>query len=274
MGRADGKVFLCFGGASGMGAASSRLFAKEGAKVIIADLSEEAGNTVAAQIKEAGGEATFVKTDCLIEQEIANAVTFAANTYTKVDISFYTPGINITGSIDEVTLERWNIGLQLNLTGVFLYLKYVTAQMKKNGSGVACMVSSENSTVPTTKYGNYCATKAAVDMLCKVAAMECGRDNIRIFSVNPGLVQTDAVKPFTDTEVIFKMYKETSALGRAAIPEEIASAVLCLTSDDFSYLTGTSVFLDGGASLYGYPDAVGMYRKLRQQAEAQKNQNQ
>lgn len=248
------KVFLCFGGGSGMGEATVRRFSEAGARVVIADRDEAAAGRIIADLKAQGREALFVRTDCTSEADIREAVDFTARSFGRVDVSLYTPGFNASGNLEDLTLERWQQGIDLNFTGVFLYMKYVIRQMKRNGGGVICTVSSENSVAPCVGFGNYCATKAAVDMLTRVAAMEVGRSGIRVFSVNPGFVKTPLVAELTGIEAIAQQYRDRCALGRRAEPSEIASAIFALCSDDFSYFTGENFILDGGAQHYGYPD--------------------
>lgn len=254
MSSESNKVFLCFGGSSGMGEATVRRFSKSGARVVIADRDEAAANRIIADLTAQGSDVLFVRTDCTSETDICEAVDFTARHFGRIDASLYTPGCNASGNLEDLTLERWQQGIALNLTGVFLYMKYVIRQMKRNGGGAICTISSENSVAPCVGFGNYCATKAAVDMLTRVAAMEVGRSGIRVFSVNPGFVKTPLVAELTDIGPIAQQYRDHCALGRRAEPHEIASAVFALCSDDFSYFTGENLILDGGAQHYGYPD--------------------
>ena len=260
MERAKGKVFLCFGGGSGMGEATVRRFADEGASVVIADMNEDSGKKIVEEIAAKSGKAVFIKTDCTDEASVQNAVNCTVKEFGRVDVSFYTPGTNMSGAIDTLDLDRWNKGIALNFTGVFLYLKHMIAQMKKNEGGVIFTLSSQNSLSPYSGFGNYCATKAGVDMLTKVAAMEAGRFNIRVLSINPSFVKTPLVSDLASVPAVVDLYSKNTALGRVAEPEEIASVVLSMSTEDFRYFTGVNVFVDGGAQHYGYPDMRSLFQ--------------
>lgn len=274
MAKLENKVFLSFGAASGMAKATALLFAKEGAKVVVADLSEKGQDTV-DEIKKAGGEAAYVQCNTLEEASIQGAVDFAVNTYGKIDIMQYQPGINTIGSIVDLPLEQWNFALSLNLTGTFLATQKTARAMLAGDGGVILLTSSLNSTQPYVCYSAYCATKAGIDMFARVASMEF-KDKIRINTINPGFMNTPMIAAYAaniteDTEIMSELSANQS-IPLVGEPEQYAKMALFLCSDDADYVTGCSFLLDAGGHNYKYPDVlpIVMGRMAAAQAEEKK----
>lgn len=260
MGKLNQKVFLVFGGASGMAKATTELFAAEGAKVVVADISKDAVKAEADTIKEAGGDAACVVCNAMLEADIAAAVDFAVETYGRLDIVQYQPGDNKVSELLNLSTEDWNEAITLNLTGPFLAIKYAGKKMKESGGGVIILTSSLNSTVPYKTYGSYCTTKAGLDMLARVAAIELGPE-VRVNTINPGFINTPAIGPFTANQEIMDKVMESHCTGRIGEPEDYAKLALFLCSDDGSYFTGGNIVMDGGGRNFGYPDIIPLYFK-------------
>ena len=256
MGKMDGKVFLVYGGADGMAKASAKLFAKEGAKVVIADLSEEGAKNVVAEIEAAGGTAAYVVGNAMVEEDIKKAVDFAVDTYGKLDCMQYQPGINPASPIIALDTEKWNACLTLNLTGPFLATKYAAPKMIETaGGGAIVLTSSLNSTVPYVWYSAYCATKAGVDMFARVAALEFA-PKVRVNTICPGFMNTQQIAPFTQNPEVMKVVMENHCTDRIGQPDDYANLALFLCSDDAGYITGSNVIMDGGGRNFGYPNIM------------------
>lgn len=256
MGKMDGKVFLVFGGGSGMAKASALLFGQEGAKVVVADLDEAGAAATVAEIKEAGGEAECVACNCMVEDDIKNAVDFAAEKYGKLDCMQYQPGFNPAMPIADLQLDMWNKCIALNLTGNYLATKYSAAKIIETaGKGAIVLTSSLNSTVPYQCYAAYCTTKAGVDMFARVASLEYG-PKVRINTLNPGFMDTPQIAPFKANPQVMEIVMKHHTTDRIGTPEDYAKFALFLCSDDSGYITGSNMIMDGGGRNYGYPDIL------------------
>lgn len=256
--KLDNKVFLTFGAASGMAKATALLFAKEGAKVVVADLSEKGQDTV-EEINTSGGEAAFIHCDVLKEEAIQAAVNFAVETYGALDIMQYQPGINTIGNLLELPLEQWNYAFALNLTGAFLATQKAARYMMANNGGIILLTSSANSTQAYGCYGAYCSSKAGVDMLARIASMELG-PKIRVNTINPGFMNTPMIAAYAsdianDAELMGEISANQS-IPKIGEPEQYAKMALFLCSDDSDHVTGCNFYLDGGGHNYKYPDAL------------------
>jgi NAD(P)-dependent dehydrogenase (short-subunit alcohol dehydrogenase family) len=275
MKKLEGKVFLAFGGASGMAEATVRQFAAEGAKVVIADISEAAAAKIAAEINQAGGKAAHVPANVMAEDDIKAALQFTADTYGKTDIMLYQPGKNAVCKIVDLATETWEEVIRLNLTGAFIALREAAKSMQKTGGGVILLTSSLNSTVPCNRFAAYCSTKAGVDMLVRVAALELG-PQIRVCSINPGFMNTPQIAPFTGSKPIMDLVMANHSTDRIGQPEDFAKLALFLASDDAGYITGANFVMDGGLRNFGYPDIIEIHlenkRKLAEAAAAAKTQ--
>ena len=264
MGKMDGKVFLVFGGGSGMAKASALLFAKEGAKVVVADVDEDGAAATVAEIKEAGGEAANVACNCMAEEDIQKAVNCAAETYGKLDCMQYQPGFNPAMPIADLQVDMWNKCIALNLTGSYLATKYSAAKMIETaGKGAIVLTSSLNSTVPYKTYAAYCTTKAAVDMFARVASLEYG-PMVRINTINPGFMDTPQIAPFKANPQIMDIVMNHHSTDRIGTPEDYAHFALFLCSDDSGYITGSNMIMDGGGRNFGYPDIIPTFMKFLQ----------
>lgn len=240
MKRLDGKVVIITGGARGMGASHARLFVKEGAKVIIADILEEDGQALA---KELGDHAIFVKLDVTKGENWAEVITLTENQFGPVNVLVNNAGISMNKSIEETTEEEYRRILDINQVSVFLGIKAVIPSMKKADGGSIVNISSINGLVGGAI--GYTDTKFAVRGMTKAAALGLAHYGIRVNSVHPGVIETPMIVQEDSKEAI-KEFAKYIPNGRVAKPEEVSNLVLYLASDESSYSTGAEFVVDGG----------------------------
>jgi NAD(P)-dependent dehydrogenase (short-subunit alcohol dehydrogenase family) len=245
--RLENKVALITGAASGMGASMARIFAGEGAKVVVVDVLEAEGKAVVADITRANGAAMFHRLDVSNEAEWKAAVDAALAAYGRLDILVNNAGLSGSAVEDLFETAAWDRLMAVNAGGVFLGMKFAVPLMTAQGGGAIINVSSISGI--TGQHGvhvGYNASKGAVRTLTKAAAVQHGADNIRVNSVHPGLMPPMRSSGRTaDPEVRAKMLRQVP-MGRAGRPEEVANAVLFLASDEASYITGAELWVDGG----------------------------
>jgi len=246
--RVKDKVAIISGAASGMGAATARVLAREGAKaVVIADMLEAEGKKVASEIVAAGGKAEFMRLDVTDESNWQDVVARTVAAHGKLDILVNNAGISGSGVQDFFSTEAWERLMAINSTGVFFGVKHGIAAMMKSGGGAIVNLSSVSGIVGQMGvHAGYNASKGAVRLLTKAMAVQHGRDNIRVNSVHPGLMPPMRTSGRTaDPETRAKILKGVP-LGRAGHVDEVANAILFLVSDEASYITGTELIVDGG----------------------------
>jgi NAD(P)-dependent dehydrogenase (short-subunit alcohol dehydrogenase family) len=245
--RLENKVALITGAASGMGASMARIFAREGAKVVIADVLEEEGKAVAAEITQANGAAIFLRLDVSNEAEWKATVDAALAEFKKLDILVNDAGLSGSAVDDLFDTAAWDRLMAVNARGVFLGMKFAIPVMKAAGGGAIVNISSISGiTGQDYVHVGYNASKGAVRTLTKAAAVQHGRDNIRVNSVHPGLMPPMRSSGRTaDPNVRAEMLRQVP-MGRAGRVEEVANAVLFLASDEASYITGAELWVDGG----------------------------
>jgi NAD(P)-dependent dehydrogenase (short-subunit alcohol dehydrogenase family) len=247
-GRVDGKIALVTGGGSGIGRATALTFAREGAKVVVADVVVDGGEDTVGQIKAAGGEAMFVKTDVARAAEVDAVVTAAVATYGRLDCAFNNAGVE---GMLQTTVEygeaHWDRVLAINLKGVWLCMKYEIAQMLKQGSGAIVNTASAAGLVGFPHLSAYVASKHGVVGLTKTAALEYAKAGIRVNAVCPGGIRTPMLeRAFKMMEGFAEAAVATEPVGRLGQPGEIAEAVVWLCSDAASFVTGVPMAVDGG----------------------------
>ena len=249
MARLEGKVAIISGGAKGQGAMEARMFAREGAKVVIGDLLDAEGRAVAAEIAEAGGDCTYVHLDVTSEDGWRAAVETAVSEYGKVDVLVNNAGILMNGRVENTTEEEWDAVMDINAKGVFFGTKAVIAEMRKAGGGSIVNISSIAGMVGSPNYVAYNASKGAVRLLTKSTAVQYGREGIRANSIHPGPIDTDMIRiSWQDPS---RGPEETIArtlLGRMGTVEDIANGALFLASDESSFMTGSELVMDGGVT--------------------------
>ena len=245
--RLDGKVALITGAASGMGASMARRFAGEGANVVVADLLDDEGKQVVADITKANGAAIFCHLDVSSEAEWQAVVDAALAEYGKLDILVNDAGLSGSAVEDLFDTAAWDLLMSVNARGAFLGMKFAIPVMKAAGGGSIVNISSISGVTGQNQiHVGYNASKGAIRTLTKAAAVQHGADNIRVNSVHPGLMPPMRSSGRTaDPEVRARMLRQVP-MGRAGRPEEVANAVLFLASDEASYITGAELYVDGG----------------------------
>lgn len=243
-GRLSGKVALISGAARGMGESEARLFAREGAQVVLGDILADQGRAAVENIAQQGGTATFVPLDVTHEQDWQRAVETAEQTYGRLDILVNNAGIVRMAPLDETSLEAWNEVIGVNQTGVFLGMKHAVPAMRRAGGGSIVNISSIAGLIGLPNIPAYQASKGAVRLLTKNAAVQYATDKIRVNSVHPGRIETPMTAPLAPERR--EMLLRLTPLGRDGTAEEVAYGVLYLASDESSYVTGAELVIDGG----------------------------
>jgi cyclopentanol dehydrogenase len=249
MGRLDGKVALISGGARGQGAAETRLFVREGARVVFGDILDAEGRQVEADIRAAGGAATYVHLNVTNEADWRAAVTTAVNQYGKLNVLVNNAGILLRGRIEETSEDDWDRIMAVNVKGVFLGTKHAIPAMRQAGGGSIINISSTAGLVGSPgETAAYTATKGAVRLFTKATAIQHARDNIRCNSVHPGPIATDMIKEMLENQAQWEQRLRRLPMGRVGSPEDIAYGVLYLASDEASFVTGSELVIDGGTT--------------------------
>ena len=240
--RLQHKIALISGAARGMGAAEARLFAREGARVVLGDVLHQQGQAVADEISDAGGHALFVPLDVTSEQSWRDAVNAAENRFGKLNILVNNAGILVREELEEGTDHGWDSTMNVNAKGVFLGMKLAVPAMRKAGGGSIINISSISGIV-SLGYPAYNASKGAVRLLTKNVAIQYADQNIRINSIHPGVINTDMMAGDTRSD---EDWDRLIPLGRFAEPIEVAYGALFLASDESSFMTGSELVIDGG----------------------------
>ena len=244
--RVAGKVALISGGARGIGAATAKLLAREGAAVVIADILVDEGKATEALIAESGGRALFVDLDVTSEESWQSAVQAAVSTFGKLDILVNNAGVSHRAGVEETSSEAWDKVMDVNVKGVFLGTKAAIPEMRKAGGGSIINISSIYGIVGSSTSTAYHAAKGASRLLTKSAAIQYAGENIRVNSVHPGF----ALTPLTSRGYQEEERQETSLartpIGRLGNANDIAYGILYLASDESSFVTGSELVIDGG----------------------------
>jgi len=246
--RMKDKVALITGAASGMGAATARMFGREGAAtVFVADILDKEGAEVVDGIKKAGGKARYLHLDVTDEAQWQAAIAEVEKTAGGLDVLVNNAGISGSAEQDLYDTAAWNRLMGINATGVFLGMKYGIPAMKKRGKGSVINLSSVSGIVGQGYiHVGYNASKGAVRMITKAGAAQHGRDNIRVNSVHPGLMPPMRTSGRTADPATRAKTLKGVPLGRAGEVDEVAYAILFLASDESSYVTGAELVVDGG----------------------------
>ena len=242
------KVALVTGGNSGLGRAVALLFAKEGAKIGISARREDEGRRVVEEIREAGGEAVFIKADVRMADDCANVVRQTVSAFGKLDIALNNAGVETYGNAVASTEEaEWDRVLDTNLKGVFLSMKYQIPEMLKTGGGSIINMASMYGLVGTAFGGSpYHASKHGVIGLTKAAALEFAKQNIRVNALCPGVIATEMIERWFSDTGLGDQVRAMHPVGRVGVPAEVAAAALFLAGTESSFITGTTLTIDGG----------------------------
>ena len=248
----DGKVALITGGASGIGRATARLFARQGAAVALADINAAGAAQVVAEIQAGGGRAIFIHCDVTQAQDCQAAVQTTLDTFGGLDILFNNAGVIRRADVTATSEEDWDLVLGVNLKSIFLMSKVAVPVMARAGGGVIINASSGWGLRGGARAVSYCAAKGGVVNMTRAMAIDHGPQNIRVNCICPGDTDTpmlrDEARQLGQVEGEFLAEAAQRPLGRYALPEEIAAAVLYLASPAASYVTGSALVIDGGGS--------------------------
>ncbi|MCH8801424.1 MAG: glucose 1-dehydrogenase [Chloroflexi bacterium] len=245
--RLENKVALISGGARGIGAAIARIFAQEGAKLVIGDILEEDGRRTAAEITQGGGECFFVRLDVTNEADWEQAAGEVITRFGRLDILVNNAGISARGNVEETSEADWTRTMDVNVKGAFLGSRQAIPLMRNGGGGSIINISSGAGIAPQPgTSGAYAASKGAVRIFSKSTAVQYARENIRCNSVHPGPIETDMLRATRPDADNLEAMLERVPLGRFGRPEEIAYGVLYLASDESSFVTGSELVIDGG----------------------------
>ena len=242
-GRIEGKVALVTGGASGVGRATVELFVREGAQVVFTDLNADAGASLAAGL---GGKAFFVLQDAASAADWDAVMATVRERFGRLDILVNNAGILIKGSIEDASLDDWQRLMRVNADSVFLGCKAAVALMKTGSGGSIINMSSVNAILAIPNIASYVVSKGGVNQLTKVMSLALVDQGIRVNGIGPGSIATELLKKVMVDEAARAKIMSRTPMGRAGDPSEVASVALFLASDDASYLTGQTIYPDGG----------------------------
>lgn len=251
------KVAFVTGAASGIGSAIASAFLAEGASVLVADIDD---SCVAALTELGAHRAAFIHCDVTIEADVERAANYAVAHFGGLDVAVANAGKGTFAPIIEHSLESWRDIIDLCLTGAFLTIKHSARVMRDGGSIIN--IASLNAIQPAEGMAAYCTAKAGVAMLTRVAAMELGHRRIRVNTIAPGLVETNATSAFWMIPGVVEEFIENTTLGRFAVPDEIAKLALFLASEDSTFVSAGFYSVDGGASTKRYPDLPSAFARL------------
>jgi NAD(P)-dependent dehydrogenase (short-subunit alcohol dehydrogenase family) len=249
--RMDGKVALVTGGGAGIGAATCKAFAEMGARVMVADISVEAGEASAAALRAAGHEAGFVKVDVSKEADVAAMVEATIRSFGRLDFAHNNAGIDQFErlTVVDISEQYWDRIVSVNLKGVFLGLKYEIPAMLKNGGGAIVNTSSGAGLKGVANLAAYVSSKFGIIGLTKTTAIDFATQNIRVNAICPGPILTSFAATIAEADpALSDIYRRMNPMERFGRPEEIANAVVWLCSAQASYATGMIMAVDGGFS--------------------------
>ncbi len=247
-GRLGGSTAIITGGGGAIGGAIARLFAQEGARVLVADLRGGAAATVAGAISAAGGKAVGCETDVSEPASALAAVDAAVSEFGALSVLVHVAAaVTPDASVVDLDLADWNQAFAVNLTGPFLMCKYAVPHITESGGGAIVNIASQLGTMGVPLRSAYCTTKAALIHLTRILAMEVASANIRVNSISPGVINTPRImRRWSSPEEMQRNRGPTHLLGRVGKPDEVARAALYLASDDSSFTTAADLLVDGG----------------------------
>ncbi|MFI5396856.1 MAG: SDR family NAD(P)-dependent oxidoreductase [Candidatus Binatia bacterium] len=247
-GRFARKITVITGAATGIGAATARRFAREGAILLLADVNEADGTKLAQELSKSGATAQFIRTDVRNAAEVEALLQAAVDHHGALHILFNNAGIGAYGKTADLDIETWHQVIAVDLDAVFYGIRAAIPRMKAGGGGVIVNTASISGMFGDYGLVAYNAAKAGVINLTRTAAIDYARDGIRINAVCPGPVETPMLNPILMLPAARGEYAKLVPMGRVGKPEEIAAAVAFLASEDASYVTGTTLVVDGGVT--------------------------
>lgn len=249
--RLEGKTAIVTGAASGIGLATAKLFASEGAAIVAADWNQERLDAAVAEIENAGGRVTGVQGDISDQASAEGLIDIAVATFGGLDVLVNNAGIDGPRQVAwEADLESWRRVIDIDLLGAFDCSRQALQRMVRQGKGVVLTITSVHEVIPWSGYSAYTAAKAAAGMMVKTLAQEAGPHGVRVLAIAPGAVKTDINKNVWSDPESRKDLLSKIPFGRLAEPEEIADLAVLLASDAAGYVTGTTVYVDGAMTTY------------------------
>lgn len=247
--KLNDRIVVVTGAGSGIGRACAVEFAKEGAKVIVADINLHGAEETVKQINEANGTAIAFETDVSKPESVKQLVSFTINTYSRIDALINNAAIQVNKTIEDITFEEWNLQMSINVGGIFLCSKYFLPYLRETKGNIVSM-SSVNGYFVEPMCAGYCTTKAAIIGLTKAMAIDHGNEGIRVNCISPGYIDAGLAEGYFQSQPDPAKARQEAgklhALWRIGKPEEVGRAAVFLASDDASFITGASIAVDGG----------------------------
>ncbi len=253
--RIKGKIVVLTGAASGIGRSTAILFAKEGAIQVLSDINEEGLKKTYEMIEEGKDRTTIMKVDVKHPEEVKNMIDITIEKHRRIDVLIVNAGVVRVGPVETFPDEDYDLLIDVNLKGTHYTCKYAVPYFKKQKSGSIITLASVAAHIGQVAHANYCSTKAGVLGYTRALALDLAPYNVRVNSVSPGatdtpMLQSDVAKQARDRGVTYeeikKEFEQEGVMGRWATPEEIASGILFLATEESSYMTGADIRLDGG----------------------------
>jgi len=252
-GRLQGRVAVVTGGSSGLGRAGALRFAAEGARVAIGSVQPDQGATVVAEIEAAGGEATFLETDVRRPDDVAALIAGAEQRWGRIDVLYASAGVMTTGTAEETSEDTYQLAVDVNLGGCFRLAKFGIPALARAGGGSVILTASELGLVGASSAAAYCAAKGGVVNLTRALAIDAAPQQVRVNCLCPGPIDTPMMQGWYDTGDRAELERTQVTpilLKRIGRPREIADAALFLATDESSFVTGTTLAVDGGATAW------------------------
>lgn len=249
--RLSGKVVLVTGAGSGIGECSAKLFASEGAIVIVNDISQQHGQATVDAIIEHGGQAAYISADVTKAEQVEQMTDEIVRRYGRIDVLFNNAGISGVGELHEVEEELWNRVMNVNVTGVYIVSKYVIPHMIRQQSGSIINMSSCIAEIGLARRAPYAASKGAILALTKSMQVDYAKHNIRVNALLPGTIMTPFVEhylksSYSDPEAAIQSLQQRQLSGQMGKPSDVAKAALFLASDESQFMMGSPLYIDGG----------------------------